>query len=133
MNFNTKVSSSTTESIPIAKVVVHCGIVYISGTVALKPGLLEPIADDFRVQAREVFRLLNELLVESQSSVCDLLMVRVYLANIRRDFSAMNEEFASWVGSSRPARTTVEARLAIEGLLLEVDCVACVRNRDVGG
>ena len=113
-------------TVPISKAVVHNGVAYISGSVGFKPGTTEPIFDDIREQARETFRQLENALVESGSSVNNLLMVRVYLEDIRRDFSAMNEEYARWVGDHRPARTTVEAKLAIEGLLIEVDCIAAV-------
>jgi 2-iminobutanoate/2-iminopropanoate deaminase len=108
--------------------VIHRGVVYVSGVVAFKPGTTQPISEDFRLQAREVWRHLEDTLVESHSSIDNLLMVRVYLADIRRDFSAMNDEFARWVGDHRPARTTVEARLAVTGLLIEVDCVAAVQQ-----
>jgi 2-iminobutanoate/2-iminopropanoate deaminase len=115
-------------TIPIAKAVVHNGMVYISGNVGFKPGTTAPISDEFRLQAREVFRSLEEALVESKSSINNLVMIRVYLANIRRDFAALNEEFARWVGDHRPARTTVEAKLAVEGLLIEADCIGAVES-----
>ena len=118
----------SSETVPIAKAVVHNGVVYVSGNVGFKPGTTEPISDDIRQQAQETFRLLEESLMEANSSVENLLMVRVYLENIRQDFSTMNEEFARWVGAHRPARTTVEAKLAIEGLLIEVDCIAAVHQ-----
>ena len=117
-------------TVPIAKAVVHNGLVYVSGNVGFKPGSTEPISDDIRLQTREVFRLLSEALTEANSSVDNLLMIRVYLEDIRRDFAAMNEEFERWVGDHRPARTTVEAKLAIEGLLIEADCIAAVQPRE---
>lgn len=113
-------------TVPISKAVVHNGVAYISGSVGFKAGTTEPISDDIREQARETFRRLESALIESNSSVNDLMMVRVYLEDIRRDFAAMNEEYARWVGDHRPARTTVEAKLAIEGLLIEVDCISAV-------
>jgi len=119
---------SSNDTVPIAKAVVHRGVVYVSGVVAFKPGTKQALSDDFRVQAREVWRLLQETLTQTHSSVENLLMVRVYLANIKRDFAAMNDEFARWVGDHRPARTTVEAQLAVTGLLLEADCMAAVQE-----
>ncbi len=113
-------------TVPIAKAVVHNGVAYISGSVGFKPGTTEPISDDIREQARETFRQLESALLESGCSINSLMMVRVYLADIRRYFAAMNEEYARWVGDHRPARTTVEAKLGIEGLLIEVDCIAAV-------
>lgn len=110
--------------VPIAKATVHNGLVYVSGMVGFRPETMQPIAADIRAQAREVFRVLDEALREAGSATDRLLKVQVYLADVRRDFAAMNEEFARWVGQHRPARTTVEAKLAIEGLLIEVDCIA---------
>ena len=114
-------------SSPIANAVVHSGLVYVSGMVGFQPGTTELISDDFRVQGRSISASRGTL-VECNSSIGNILTIRVFLANIRRDFIAFNEEFLRRVGHHRPARTTVEVKLAVEGLLIEADCIGATQQ-----
>ena len=114
------------ETVPIAKAVKHNGLLYISGHVGFKPGTHEPISDCIKEQTEETLRQLSAIMAEAGTSVDKLVMVRVYLTDVQRDFKAMNEVFAKWVGSHRPARTTVGAQLAVEGLLVEIDAVVAL-------
>lgn len=114
------------ESIPIAKCVIHQGLVYVSGQVGFKPGTTQIVEGGIKEQARATFQNITNILKEAGSSVDRILFVHVYLPNVQRDFAAMNEVFREWVGDHRPARTTVGADLAIKELFIEVDCVAAV-------
>ncbi len=112
--------------LPLARAAVHGGLVYVSGQVGFKPGTTTPIAEDVAGQAREIFRLIDEILSAAGSHKNRLVMTRIYLTQVKRDFPAMNEVYAQWLGGHRPARTTVGVELAIDGLLVEVDCIAAV-------
>lgn len=110
--------------LPIAVGTVHNGLAYISGHVGFKPGTTEPIAPDIESQTRETLRLIDEALAQAGTNKSRLIVMKVYLAEVQRDFGAMNKVFAKWIEDHRMARTTVGATLAKPGLLIEIDGIA---------
>ena len=101
-----------------AAAVVGGGHVYISGTIARTHNA------SVEVQTREVLDRLDELLAKAGTDKSRLLSATIYLPHIR-DYEAMNEVWDQWVDpDNKPARATVEARLAIESLRVEISAVA---------
>ena len=71
-------------------------------------------------QAREVLGRIDALLQEAGTDKGRLLTATIYLKSMS-DFSKMNECWEQWLAESPvPARTTVEATLASESLLIEI-------------
>lgn len=114
------------ESVPLAKAVIHNGVAYISGQAAVDPQTREATSPDLREQTRETLRRIENILTEIGTSKDKLLMVRVYLTDVREDFAAMNEVYLEWLEGHRPARTTIGAPLAIPSLKIEIDCMAAM-------
>lgn len=101
-----------------AAAVVGGGHVYISGTIARTHNA------SVEVQTREVLDRLDELLAKAGTDKSRLLSATIYLPHIR-DYEAVNEVWDQWVDpDNKPARATVEARLAIESLRVEISAVA---------
>ena len=61
--------------------------------------------------------------IRAGATPADVVKCSVFLAD-RNDFSAMNEVYAEFFGDAKPARTTVEVVLPMEGMKVEIDCVA---------
>jgi enamine deaminase RidA (YjgF/YER057c/UK114 family) len=103
-----------------AAAVVGGGHLYISGTIARTHDA------SIEVQTHEVLERLDELMSKAGTNKSRLLSVTIYLPHIR-DFEAMNRVWDTWVDpQNKPARATVEARLAIESLRVEIAAVALV-------
>lgn len=101
-----------------AAAVVGGGHLYISGTIARTHNA------SIEVQTREVLERVDELLAKAGTDKSRLLSATIYLPHIR-DYEAMNEVWDQWVDpENKPARATVEARLAIESLRVEISAVA---------
>lgn len=99
--------------------VVHGGLVYLSGQVPDNRQL------DCAGQTEEVLGKLDALLQQAGSSRAQLLSVQIWLKDIERDFSAMNEVWTRWLpADAAPARATVEARLAAADVLVEIMAIA---------
>lgn len=100
--------------------VVGGGHLYISGTIA------KSVDASIEVQTREVLERLDDLMSKAGTDKSRLLSVTIYLPHIR-DFEAMNRVWDAWVDpQNKPARATVEARLAIESLRVEIAAVVLV-------
>jgi enamine deaminase RidA (YjgF/YER057c/UK114 family) len=101
-----------------ASAVTGGGQMYISGTIALTHNA------SIEVQTQEVLDRIDALLAKGGTDKSRLLLVNIYLPHIR-DFEAMNRVWDAWVDPlHKPARATVEARLAIESLRVEMSAVA---------
>lgn len=76
------------------------------------------------LQARQVLTHMGSILRHAGADFADVLKVTVYLLDVN-DREAVNEVRKEFFGESRPASTLIEVRrLAIPGMLVEIDAVA---------
>jgi enamine deaminase RidA (YjgF/YER057c/UK114 family) len=90
----------------ISRVVVHNGIAYLAGIIAL-----QKYGGSVAEQTRDILGLIDRLLAEAGTDRTRLLTVTVWLADMRRaeEFNLVWDE---WVPEGcAPARSTVEGRL----------------------
>jgi enamine deaminase RidA (YjgF/YER057c/UK114 family) len=89
----------------ISRVVVHNGIVYLAGILALQKA-----GDTVAEQTRDILGMIDRLLAEVGTDKSRLLTANVFLADIRTA-EEMNEVWEAWLPEgTAPARTTVEGR-----------------------
>jgi enamine deaminase RidA (YjgF/YER057c/UK114 family) len=56
-----------------------------------------------------------------------LLTCQIWLKDIKKDFKTMNSVWSAWVDpDNKPVRATVEANLALECILVEIQVTAAV-------
>lgn len=101
--------------------VVHGGVAYLSGQVAL-----DSRDRDATIQTREVLKRIDALLAEAGSSRGRLISATLWLADLV-DYDAVNAEWEAWLPAEcAPTRATVGAALALPGLLVEIAVIAAV-------
>jgi 2-iminobutanoate/2-iminopropanoate deaminase len=110
---------------PYSQAIVHGGVVYCSGQIALDPGTGELVGGDVAAQTRQVLRNLDAVLRAAGASRRSVLRTTVYLRDMS-DFVAMNTVYADFFGDSRPARATVAVAGLPRDARVEIDCVAAV-------
>jgi enamine deaminase RidA (YjgF/YER057c/UK114 family) len=82
---------------------------------------------DIAAQTREVLESIDRLLAKANSDKSRLLMVTIYLSDMR-DYAAMNEVWDAWVPEgTAPVRACVEAKLANPGYRVEMVVTATRR------
>jgi 2-iminobutanoate/2-iminopropanoate deaminase len=112
---------------PYSQAVVANGIVYTSGQIALKPnGSDELLSEEVVVQAVQVLKNLEAVLVAAGSSLEDVIKTTIFLANMD-DFATVNEIYSEAFGSHKPARSTVAVKTLPKNALVEIDAVALVK------
>lgn len=98
--------------------VVHGDTVYLAGQVA--------DGATVREQTQNVLKKIDELLAAVGSSKSKALSATVYLSDMR-DYEQMNQAWDAWIdAANKPARATVEARLAAPKFLVEIQIVAAL-------
>ena len=102
----------------MSKIVVHNGIVYISGQT-------DATADNIKEQTQNTLKKVDDLLAQAGTSKSNILTASIWLKDINRDFKGMNDVWNAWLDpENKPVRATVEANLARDILLVEVQVTA---------
>lgn len=99
------------------------GFVFTAGQIPLDPKSGNIVEGGIAAQTRQVLENLKGVLIASGSSLERVVKATVFLKNMA-DFSAMNEVYAEYLGSARPARSTVAVAELPRGALVEIDLVA---------
>lgn len=103
----------------MSKIIEYGGLIYLCGQTAGGSNLTS-----IEGQTNEALARIDSLLAEVGSNRGRLLSVTIHLKSMA-DFSKMNECWENWlVGYAAPARTTVQAALATDSLLVEFSVVA---------
>ena len=110
---------------PYTQAVVHDGVVYCSGQVALDPETGLFVDGDVAAQTRRALRNLDAVLQAAGTGRSRVLRTTVYLRDMA-DFAAMNTVYAEFFGDARPARATVAVAGLPRDARVEIDCVAAV-------
>jgi len=108
---------------PYSQAVVHAGLVWCSGQVALDPKRGELVPGGIEEQTRQVLENLRHVLTAAGSSLERVLRTTVYLQHMD-DFTRMNAAYGAFFPRNPPARATVEVAKLPKGALVEIDCVA---------
>jgi len=111
---------------PYSQAVTHAGLVYTSGQIALTPEG-EMLGDDLALQTHQVLKNLTEVLIEANSGLDKVIKTTIFLADMD-SFAAVNEIYASYFGSHKPARATVAVKTLPKNALVEIDAIAAVEG-----
>jgi len=104
-----------------SKIVIHGGVVYLSGHVAEDPDA------DIQDQTRSTLSRIDAALAEAGTDNEHLLSATIWLRDIDNHFALMNEVWNAWVPDGHaPARACVEAHMARSGLLVEISITAAL-------
>ena len=106
-----------------SQAIVHGGLVFVSGQVALDPGSGSVVGSSIEEQTERVLRNLEAILTAAGSSLDRLLRITVFLSRLD-EFARFNRTYERILGGARPARTTVQAGALPMGLKIEVDAIA---------
>jgi enamine deaminase RidA (YjgF/YER057c/UK114 family) len=102
----------------MSQAVIHNNIVYLSGQV-------DATADDVVGQTKNILAKVDKYLQEAGTDKSKLLTSAIWLKDIDRDFTAMNEVWNSWIDpNNKPVRATTEASLASPKMLVEIQVTA---------
>jgi len=111
---------------PYSQAVVHGGVVYTAGQIALDPATMEIVGGgDPAREAEQVLKNLGAVLEAAGSGFEHALRCDVFLADMA-DYAAVNEVYARFFGESVPARLAVQAAMLPKGVRVEIACIAAV-------
>ncbi len=118
----TEAAPAPFQGAPYNQAIVAGDFVFVAGQVGLAPGAAA-IEGDVAQQTHQALENLGAILVAAGSSMQKLVKTSVFLQRLD-DFQAMNEVYASHVGSTPPARSTFEVAKLPAGALVEIEAIA---------
>jgi enamine deaminase RidA (YjgF/YER057c/UK114 family) len=108
-----------------SRAVVQGDWIFVSGTVGANPD--GSIPADFDAQMDNIFAIVADTLEQAEASLADIVRVRCYLVDDQH-LDGLAPKLRQYLGDVRPANTTVLARLAVEGALIEIEVTALRRS-----
>ncbi len=108
---------------PYSPAVEGAGLVFFSGQVGADPATGKSAGDDADAQARQILSNLGVVLEDAGLGWDDVVKATIFVTDMA-DFAAVNEVYGEVVGSSPPARSTVQVAALPGGYKVEIDLVA---------
>jgi enamine deaminase RidA (YjgF/YER057c/UK114 family) len=106
------------EEARLSGAVVHNGLVYLAGQVA------DDCSLDVEGQTADILRQIDALLAEAGSHKSRLISAQIFITDITR-IAEMNRAWDAWMDpTAKPARATVEAKLANPAWKVEITGIA---------
>ena len=108
---------------PYSQGIAAAGLLFLSGQVPLDPGTGALIQKTIQEEVARVLENLKAVLQAAGSGLDRVVKTTVYLTSLK-DFEAMNEVYARYLGDNRPARSTVQVAALPRGARVEIDAIA---------
>ncbi len=114
---------------PYSQGVVAGGFLYTSGAIPLHPETGDVVGKTAAEQAVQCMKNLEAVLAAGGCTFADVVKTTLYLVNLA-DFQSVNQEYAKFfAGVQPPARSTVEVKGLVKGVLVEIDMTALVPEK----
>ena len=108
---------------PYSQAIKAGGFVFASGQIPIDPQTGQFVAGGIAEQTEQVLKNLSAVLEAAGSSLDLVVKTTVFLADMK-EFSGMNEVYATFFSSSPPARATVAAAGLPRDARVEIEAVA---------
>lgn len=100
-------------------------LIFVSGMLPINPVTGQLVEGDIKLLTRQIIMNIEAVLKAGGSSLHNVVRTDVFLIDLKRDFAAMNEEFAQWfTGETAPARQTIQVAELPFGVRIEISCIA---------
>jgi 2-iminobutanoate/2-iminopropanoate deaminase len=104
------------------------GFLFVSGQVPLNPRTGKPVEGGIEAQTRQTLENLKAIVEAAGSSLEKTVKVTIFLKSMG-DFKKMNDVYCTYFRKNPPARSAVQAQLAMPELLIEIDAITCLSQR----
>jgi 2-iminobutanoate/2-iminopropanoate deaminase len=111
---------------PYSQAIVAGGFAFTAGQIGLDPSTGK-VVDGLEAQVEQALGNTRAVLAAAGLEVTDIVKVTLFLTDISA-FAAVNAIYERFLGSHRPARSTVGVATLPGGALFEVDTIALARQ-----
>jgi len=108
-----------------SQAVVHNGVVYVAGQLAIVPGQTEHRVGSMAEQTEQTLRNVKAILRAAGSDLDRVLQMTIYISDISL-WGEVNETYTKVMGAHRPARAVVPVKDLHYGYQIEIQAIAAV-------
>lgn len=106
--------------------ILHNGVLYVSGQIALDPQSGALITTDIETETRRVLDNLGEILKAAGTSFANVLKCSVFVSDME-NFGRINKVYSEYFNEdTAPARALVEVANLPKYVNVEISCIAAV-------
>lgn len=113
---------------PYSQAIRSGSFVYTSGQIGLLPETTTLAGPDITSQTRQALNNLKAVLEAAQSDLEHVLKVTVFLKDMN-DYAKVNEIYKDYFTGTKPARSAVQVARLPKDALIEIECVAIIRDK----
>lgn len=103
--------------------VIHGGMVYVSGQLAIDSATGKIVAGGIREHTWQALNNLKAVLARAKTDPSHVVQCRVYTSDLS-NWEEINAVYREFFGNTRPARTIVPTRELHYGSLVEIEATA---------
>jgi len=103
--------------------VISNGMLYISGQLSVDTDTGKVVEGDITVHAKMALYNLERVLTEAGLTKENVVQTRIYIPNVEH-WGIVNQVYAEFFGSHKPARAIVPCRELHYGALVEIEAIA---------
>lgn len=112
---------------PYSQAVVHNGTAFVSGCIPFDPKSMQCVEGGVEAQAQRALDNLFAVVEAAGSDKSHVLKTTVFLKDMN-DFAKVNAVYEKAFAPYKPARSAVEVARLPRDVLVEVECIAAVRE-----
>jgi 2-iminobutanoate/2-iminopropanoate deaminase len=105
--------------------VVHNGVIYVAGQLAIVPGQTEHRVGSITEQTEQTLRNVKAILRAAGSDLDRVLQMTIYISDISL-WGEVNAIYQKVMGAHRPARAVVPVKDLHHGYQIEIQAIAAV-------
>jgi 2-iminobutanoate/2-iminopropanoate deaminase len=110
---------------PYSQGTIANGFFFSAGQISIDPSTGHLVGADIVAQTERVMQNLQAILEAAGTGWDSVVKTTVYLNDLAH-FPTVNDIYGKWIGSARPARSTVQVSALPRGALVEIDLVAAL-------
>jgi 2-iminobutanoate/2-iminopropanoate deaminase len=109
---------------PYNQAILHNGMLYTSGQIALNPANMELVMDSIEIETKQVMENLKAVLEAANMTFENVIKSTIFIMNMN-DFAKINSVYGSYFNEqTAPARETVQVATLPKNVNIEISMIA---------
>lgn len=108
-----------------SQAIIHDRTIYVAGQLPINPATGEKVLDSIEAQTLQVLNNVAAIVRAAGSDINRIIKMTVYVSDIAL-WGKVNQVYAEFFGTHRPARAVVPVKELHHGFLIEIEAVAAL-------